>query len=140
MTAKSAFTNRQLAGQIKYETLLTDWVETTGDFYLGYNRLAAYVHQNVSKEKLNAQQIAYIGQRPKAPVISLLRTMEVELERLLQDMLLSDTLQPVTITEYYQKLAAHTRVLKRLNQQAQTRLLLMTSSKLASTPPSHETR
>lgn len=128
MTTKSASTNRQLIDQTKYETILTDWVETTTDFYSGYNQLVAHLCQKLIQEKLSTEKIIYIGQCPMAPVVSLLRTMEMELERLLQDMGLFDTLQQVSVTEKYRKLAAHTRVLKRFNRQIQTRLLLMTST------------
>ncbi len=128
MTTKFVSTNRQLVDQTKYETILIDWVEATTDFYSGYNQLVACLCQKVGQEKLSTEKIIYIGQCPMAPVVSLLRTMEMELERLLQDVGLFDTLQQVSITEKYRKLAAHTLALKRFNRQIQTRLLLMDST------------
>ncbi|WP_020603710.1 hypothetical protein [Spirosoma spitsbergense] len=119
--------NRQLDCPIKRENALTDWIKATEDFYLSYTQLATYIPQDATQEKVSAEESSYIGQCPMAPIVSLLTTMHTELERLFQDMGPSKTLQQVTISENYRKLAAHTLVLKRLNQQAKIRLLLITS-------------
>lgn len=127
MTALPKNTANQLQTINKSFDILTEWAEATARLHENYNKLLACVRPNKPEQTTSeALSRSYIGQCPVDALVTLLVMMQKQMERLVADMepLICPS-QPVPI-ENYKKLAMHTRIINKLNQQAQTKLLLTT--------------
>jgi hypothetical protein len=110
------------------EAILFDWVNAAFELQENHNKLTNCFLENQSKISSHSRQASYIGQCPSGQLTILIKRMEQELKRLLDDL---DTLNPSPLPaspSKFKKLAAHTLALNKLNQQAQTRLLLAMST------------
>ncbi|RYF65023.1 MAG: hypothetical protein EOO39_25590 [Cytophagaceae bacterium] len=127
MTALPKNTANQLQTVTTSFTTLTEWAEATASLLENYNRLLACVSSTKSEQTTGATPSrSYIGQCPVDALVTLLVMMQKQMEMLVADMeQVICPSQPVP-TENYKKLAVHTRIINKLNQQAQTKLLLTT--------------
>lgn len=128
MTALPKNTANQLQTITTSFETLTEWAEATTRLHENYNRLVACVSPIKPEQTIgSAPSRSYIGQCPVDALVTLLVMMQKQMEMLVADMEpLICSNQPVP-TENYKKLAVHTRIINKLNQQAQTKLLLTTS-------------
>ena len=106
---------------------LTEWAEATARLHENYNKLLACISPNKPEQTTgSAPSRSFIGQCPVDAIVTLLVMIQKQMEMLVVDMEpLVYSNQPVP-TENYKKLAVHTRIINKLNQQAQTKLLLTT--------------
>lgn len=127
MTALPKNTANQLQTINKSFDILTEWAEATASLHENYNRLLTCISPNKPEQTTSAAPSrSYIGQCPVDALVALLAMMQKQMEMLVADMeQVICPSQPVP-TENYKKLAAHTRIINKLNQQAQTKLLLTT--------------
>lgn len=125
MNIKLLGSSPQTQSNPQHAQTLTAWVEAAFHLYSNYSKLTAFIDRNELEQPLTALKHPYIGQCPIQHVTGLVASMEKELKKLLEDMEQDDEIEPSFQQENYKKLAAHTIVLNRLNQQAQTRLRLM---------------
>ncbi|AUD01466.1 hypothetical protein [Spirosoma pollinicola] len=106
--------------------ILANWVEAAFNLHENYKRLIICLSQAEAEKGRNKVQPLFIGQCPTDQLVGLLMNMHEELENLLLDMDKVESSNPASHKKNYKKLASHTIILNRLNQQAQTRLLLAT--------------
>lgn len=127
MTALAKNTANQLQTINTSFNTLTEWAEATALLHENYSKLLACISQYKPKKKTSAASSrSYIGQCPVDQIITLLKIVQEQMESLVVDMeQMSYPDQPVG-TENYKKLAMHTRIINKLNQQAQTKLWLTT--------------
>ncbi|AKD56434.1 hypothetical protein [Spirosoma radiotolerans] len=128
MTALPNHTANQLQTINTTFNTLTEWAEATASLHENYTRLMACISQNKPEKKTRATSSGrlYIGQCPVDQIITLLKIMQEQMGRLVADMeQINYPAQPVR-AENYKKLATHTRIINKLNQQAQTKLWLTT--------------
>lgn len=125
MTALPKNTANQLQTINTSFNTLTEWAEATALLHENYSSLLACISQNKATKKTGAvSSRLYIGQCPVDQIITLLKIVQEQMESLVVDMeQLNGPDQPVS-TENYKKLAMHTRIINKLNQQAQTKLWL----------------
>ncbi len=106
--------------------VVANWVEAAFKLHENYKSLITCLNENKAEKEWDSKKPQFIGQCPTEQLVRLLLTMQTELEKLLLDM---DSVDSSSLPDYkknYKKLASHTMILNRLNQQAQTRLLLTT--------------
>ncbi|WP_155297353.1 hypothetical protein [Spirosoma aerolatum] len=109
-----------------YKRVLMNWLLVTADFHSNYNRLVKYLNAHSAQQKPPEHGKLYAGQCPIGPLISLVNTMQQELERLVTDIDQYHQPDSANHNEYYTKLADHTRTIRALNKQANTLLQLAT--------------
>ena len=119
MERKAAQDYPQLADNAIHTTVLADWLQATTTFYIYYNQLSPYVNQK-EVNHINSNQC------PVDQLKTLIHRMQNELKKLLCDLESVGTLNSHQGKQMYRKLATHTRVLNRLNQQAKVMTLLTT--------------
>ncbi|GAB3806382.1 hypothetical protein GCM10028819_41650 [Spirosoma humi] len=128
MTALPKKTANQLQTINTSFTILTEWAEATARLHENYNKLLACISPNKPEQTVSAAATrSFVGQCPVDVLITLLVTMQKQMERLVIDMESVSCPNKSLPTENYKKLAEHTRIINKLNQQAQTKLLLTTS-------------
>lgn len=106
--------------------IVIEWLETTAAFYINYTKLITCLGENEQSDNPASDGGGYIGQCPVVQAVILTRAMAIELKILLLDMERLNTDDQLNIDKEYRKLSKHTRVLKKLNQQATTAILLTT--------------
>ena len=106
------------------EQILTNWLEATANFNLGYHRLIAYVRQSIAEHDFRTVNKKYIGQCPLGQLLMMVIRMRRELEKLTHDLEQEDRFTKLSAKKNYKRLATHTLRLNRLNYQAQLRLNL----------------
>ncbi|GAB4024909.1 hypothetical protein [Spirosoma koreense] len=103
------------------EAVFADWLHAVSELQLNYHRLTSYASV-YDQHRLQPQTApSWAGQCPIRQVTALLNRICRELETLLQQM---DQFDSKVTPENYRRLAGHTRLINRLNQQAQTLLKL----------------
>ncbi|QMW03852.1 hypothetical protein [Spirosoma foliorum] len=109
--------------------ILTEWTEAITNLYKNYQELSAYIDQAIGQEAhFKEDTNTYIGQCPLSQLVTLVTTIQVELEKLLQDVSKKDSSTKLNPRNYYQKLIEHTLLVDQLNQQARSRLHLLSLS------------
>ncbi|MVM28412.1 hypothetical protein GO755_00100 [Spirosoma sp. HMF4905] len=105
--------------------IVTDWLVAISDLYDYYEQLESWVNKAVIKQDKPQDSTHFMGQCPVHQLVSLVIRMEAELEILIQDMDQLAQVEPSPSKQHCQKLIAHTLRLTQLNQQAQTKLYLV---------------
>ncbi|MVM35343.1 hypothetical protein GO755_35300 [Spirosoma sp. HMF4905] len=114
---------------INSRQIVIDWTEAVTDLYKNYRELSTYIYQSSNQNsQCNDDNNTYIGQCPVSQLIALVTTMQVELEKLLRDVSKEDNSRRSASLRHYKKLIDHTLRLDHLNQQAQSRLHLLSLS------------
>lgn len=112
--------------EVSYKHVLMNWLLVIADFHSNYNRLVkclnAYKTQQGPSETTKSCEV----QLPVGQLVSLLNTMQQELERLATDMEQYQAPLPSDQNNYCTKLANHTQTINELNKQAQCILQLST--------------
>ncbi|MVM28576.1 hypothetical protein GO755_00935 [Spirosoma sp. HMF4905] len=96
-------------------TVLTNWLEATSTFYIHYNQLAPFASKEYTQKDLHS----FKRPIPVNQLRSLLSKMKHELAKLLLDLDLTQTHNLACTKGKYKQLIAHTRILNRLNQEAE---------------------
>lgn len=107
------------------ENVVADWLEAIANLYAYYEQLEAWVNKAVMQQDIHQDPSHFMGQCPVHQLVSLVIRMETELETLLQDMDHLAQVESAPSKQHYQKLIAHTLRLSQLNQQARTKLYLV---------------
>ncbi|GAB2539519.1 hypothetical protein [Spirosoma aerophilum] len=110
----------------RHEAILFDWVTAAFNLHQNYTNLVSFFQSNQPDAADSRKQKQYVGQCPSDQFLVLITRMEVELQKLIQDLDSVNKFDSPAATGNYNKLAAHTQILNKLNQEAQTRLLLAT--------------
>ena len=112
----------------KADYILAHWLEVITTLNGYYYQLVTCTNQWVIEQGLRPGNTTYIGQCPMSQLVKLIGTMQRELTTLTQDMDQVARLKPSTTKQICSELVSHTLRLKRLNDQAQTRLYLIEQS------------
>ncbi|QDK81334.1 hypothetical protein EXU85_23075 [Spirosoma sp. KCTC 42546] len=110
------------------EQVVTEWTEAVANLYTNYRELSAYIHQATDPDQLTEAGAMYLGQCPVNQLVDLVSAMQATLEELFLDVSQGDKAQKQTTKEQYRKLAHHTLRINQLNNQAQSRLHLLSLS------------
>ncbi|GAB4050817.1 hypothetical protein [Spirosoma litoris] len=109
--------------------ILLEWTEAITNLYTNYQELSGYIEQAIGqKSHPEEDTITYIGQCPLSQLVTLVTTMQTELEKLLQEVSKKDTSAKLSPQKHYKRLMEHTLLLDHLNQQARSRLHLLSLS------------
>jgi hypothetical protein len=106
------------------ERVLTDWINAIENFRILYVKLVSLIPPH--SEKLSSP--LYIGQCPADSLVTLILSMQKELEQLLVEIDALEGLSTQTSPQTIRKLIRHTQRLNRLIDKANVRFQLMNVS------------
>jgi hypothetical protein len=109
----------QLDSEEEYdpEKIVLAWCEEITRLYKNFNAIQA-------QTKRENQVDHFVGQCPVGQLVLLASILQDELANLMQDLDLLDNSQGPVSEQHFKQLAAHTALLRRLNQQAGLKLKL----------------
>lgn len=110
------------------EQVVTEWTEAVTNLYKHYQELSTYIHQATDPNHLPEVGAIYVGQCPINQLVTLVDAMKATLDELFLDVSQGDKAQKQTTKEQYRKLVHHTLLMNQLNNQAQSRLHLLSLS------------
>ena len=125
MTNKSNKKHIVVPDTITPERILLQWLAEIDRFHDFCYQINALLPSTAALAQAPPPPTAHIGQCPLAQLITLHHAMQAELETLLADM---EHWPKHLQAPPHRRLAAHSRLLSRLNQRAQSSLLLATAS------------
>ncbi|GAB4026367.1 hypothetical protein [Spirosoma gilvum] len=108
----------------EYKHVLMNWLLVVADLHSNHNRLVKHLKAYDAQQKSSEKSRTWIGQCPIGQLITLLNAIQQELEKLLVDIDLCDEPDSNPHKGHYLKLVSHTRMIKSLNQEANTMLKL----------------
>jgi hypothetical protein len=111
------------------QCIIEDWLNAVTNFEHYYHQVFTCISHPVSKQEVRKANTTYIGQCPVSQLVRLRKTMQEQLIKLTLDLDQAAKLRQPTSSKEYIKLRNHTRVLNHLNQQAQSRLYLVSQSR-----------
>ncbi|GAB3805440.1 hypothetical protein GCM10028819_38690 [Spirosoma humi] len=110
------------------EKVLENWLKATSDFYTFYQRLMDLINQQDQQVQVDHTGISYLGQCPVGSLLTLVLTMQAELEKLVYEMDQLDEFSETNANQHLSRFVSHTSRLNRLNRKARILLNLALAS------------